>query len=165
MEGYEKRYTMWEGYRNAFAYLTDEQELALRRAMDAYAFDNRKMPNFAEPVLQVAWELLVANIDKSLKLSESGKAGRNKQIKSGPQGGPQATPQGGHSEEEKEEEIEIEKEKEKAANTPISKASVFVCKECGCKVSKSTSSPNWRCDVCYTIYTPNELNQLKRIRA
>lgn len=165
MEGYEKRYSFWEGFTRSMQYMSDEQELCFRRAIDEFCF-NGKQPSFDDNTLNVAWQLIVATLEKSVKYSESGRlGGRPRKDEKTLKSLSKTLLSPLKTEEEKEEEIEIEKEKEIASDTPISKASVFVCKECGCKVSKSASSPNWRCDVCYTVYKPNELNQLKRIRA
>lgn len=74
MEGYDKRYTFWQGYRNAMSHLTDEQELRLRRAIDDFAFDG-VMPEFEEAILALAWELIIPSLQKSMKLSEAGQRG------------------------------------------------------------------------------------------
>lgn len=79
MEGYDRRYTFWQGYRNAMNHLSDEQELSLRRAIDAFAFDS-EVPEFDEPILALAWELIVPSLDKSLKQSQGGLKGKAKSM-------------------------------------------------------------------------------------
>lgn len=74
MEGYERRYMFFEGYYRALEYMSDEQELTFRRAIDRFAFEGEE-PEFEDPMLLMAWNLVITSLKKSLKLSEAGRKG------------------------------------------------------------------------------------------
>ena len=74
MEGYERRYSFFEGYYRAMAHMTDAQELEFRRALDRYAFDG-EVPEFKDPMLLMAWDLIITSLDKSIKLANAGQKG------------------------------------------------------------------------------------------
>lgn len=74
MEGYERRYSFFEGYYRAMAHMTDEQELEFRRAVDRYAFEG-EVPEFHDPMLLMAWDLIITSLDKSIKLANAGQKG------------------------------------------------------------------------------------------
>ena len=130
MEGYERRYSFFEGYYRAMAHMSDEQELEFRRAIDSYAFDGVE-PEFEDGMLSMAWDLVVSSLSKSLKLSNAGrKGGRgNKKQAEALKGAfkgalkPSESPLKTHeeafkppfNEEEVEEEIEVEEEKTRHA--------------------------------------------------
>lgn len=74
MEGYERRYMFFEGYYRAMEFMSDEQELEFRRSLDRFAFDGEE-PEFDDPMLSMAWNLVITTLKKSLKLSEAGRKG------------------------------------------------------------------------------------------
>ena len=74
MEGYKRRYSFFEGYYRAMAHMTDEQELELRRAIDRYAFEG-EVPKFHDPMLSMAWDLIITSLDNSIKLANAGQKG------------------------------------------------------------------------------------------
>lgn len=74
MEGYERRYSFFEGYYRAMAHMTDEQELEFRRAVDRYAFEG-EVPEFHDHMLLMAWDLIITSLDKSIKLANAGQKG------------------------------------------------------------------------------------------
>lgn len=126
MEGYERRYSFFEGYYRAMAHMTDAQELEFRRAIDSYAFEG-EVPEFQDPMLLMAWDLVICSLDKSIKLSNAGrKGGRgNKKhaekgaikgaFKPGEQGFEATYEAFKHPFNEEEEEGEVEEEKEEDA--------------------------------------------------
>jgi len=134
MEGYDKRYTFWEGFARAMSFMNDAQELEFRRAIDDFCF-NGSLPKFEDSVLSVAWQLVIPTLEKSIKLSESGRKGR-KVRKENTLISPLISPL--ITEEEVEEEIEKEKEKEICA--------------CGGRISHSTATGKRRCENCGEVY-------------
>ena len=74
MEGYERRYSFFEGYYRAMAHMTDAQELEFRRSLDRYAFEG-EVPEFNDPMLLMAWDLIITSLDKSIKLANAGQKG------------------------------------------------------------------------------------------
>lgn len=124
MDGYERKYNFFEGYYRAMAHMDDGQELAFRRAIDRFVFEG-EVPEFHDPMLLVAWDLVVPSVERSIKLAEAGRRGGrgnkkpdSKEALKGAEKGLKAPLKGSvkafkppFNEKESEKEKEIEKEK------------------------------------------------------
>lgn len=89
-----EKFTFFESYYRAAEDLSQEQKLTFYNAIFAYMFDDIE-PDFTEQFLIFAWKLILPNLDKTKKLSKSGKKGREKQLNDEtPTGTPTTPPRG-----------------------------------------------------------------------
>lgn len=82
MPEYTRRYTFFESFYRATKYMSDEQELAFRRAIDEFAFEGIE-PEFSDPLLLSNWEQICTTLVRSMRFSEAGSKGANKRASKG----------------------------------------------------------------------------------
>jgi len=69
MEKRRNTFKFYRSFRDAIGKMDEKGQLALYKAITNYALD-RQEPNFAEPAMQMVWELMKMRLDYGWKIYE-----------------------------------------------------------------------------------------------